>query len=68
MRIAEPVLAEVVRLTEGFSFAYLKELFVSAMMEWINSPGPKGMGAVLPERVARLREQMSRVKSAEQKS
>ena len=62
MRIDEQVLAEGVKLTDGFSFAYLKELFVSAMMEWINSPGPKEMGAVLPERVARLREQMSRAK------
>ena len=63
MRIDGQALAELVKLTDGFSFAYLKELFVSAMMEWINSPGPKEMGAVLPERVARLREQMSRAKS-----
>ena len=62
MRVDERVLAEAVKLTDGFSFAYLKELFVSAMMEWINSPGPKAMGVVLPERVARLREQMSRAK------
>ena len=65
MRVDARVLAEVVRLTDGFSFAYMKELFVSAMMEWINSPGPKEMGAVLPERVARLREQMSRAKGVE---
>lgn len=66
MCIEAQVLAEVVRLTDGFSFAYLKELFVSAMMEWINSPGPREMGAVLPERVARLREQMSRAKAKEE--
>ena len=66
MRADAPVLAEVVKLTDGFSFAYLKELFVSAMMEWINSPGPKEMCAVLPERVARLREQMSRAKGVEE--
>ena len=65
MRIDEQNLAEVVKLTDGFSFAYLKELFVSAMMEWINSPGPKEMGAVLLGRVARLREQMSRAKIVE---
>jgi hypothetical protein len=34
------------------------------MMEWINSPGRQEMGAVLPERVARLREQMSRAQCA----
>ena len=66
MRIGAQVLAEVVKLTDGFSFAYLKELFVSAMMEWINSPGPREMSAVLPERVARLREQMSRAKGQEE--
>jgi hypothetical protein len=65
MRGDERVLEELVKLTDGFSFAYLKELFVSAMMEWINSPGPKEMGAVLLERVARLREQMSRAKGGE---
>ena len=67
MRVGEQALEEVVGLTDGFSFAYLKELFVSAMMEWINSPGPKGMGVVLPERVARLREQMSRAQGVEGK-
>jgi ATPase family protein associated with various cellular activities (AAA) len=67
MCIDVQVMAEVVKLTDGFSFAYLKELFVSAMMEWINSPGPKEMGAVLLKRVARLREQMSRAKDVKKK-
>jgi hypothetical protein len=65
MRLGEQALCEVAALTEGFSFAYLKELFVSAMMQWINSAGPREMGAVALERVARLREQMSGAKGEE---
>ncbi len=64
MRVGERVLEEVVSLTDGFSFAYLKELFVSAMMQWINSPAPQEMGAVILERAPRLRGQMSRSKAA----
>lgn len=62
MRLGEQVLAELVALTGGFSFAYIKELFVSAMMQWINSPTRRDMGSVMLERTARLREQMSRAK------
>ena len=62
MRLDEQVLCEVAALTDGFSFAYLKELFVSAMMEWINAPRRREMGGVVLGRVARLREQMSRAK------
>lgn len=62
MRLGEEVLNELAALTEGFSFAYLKELFVSAMMQWINSDARQEMGAVILERTARLREQMSRAK------
>jgi hypothetical protein len=67
MRIGEPVLTEVVKLTDGFSFAYMKELFVSATMQWINSPAQQEMGAVMLERTARLREQMSRAKDGKKK-
>lgn len=63
MRLEEKVLTELAALTEGFSFAYLKELFVSAMMQWISSPERQEMGAVILERTARLREQMSRAKA-----
>ena len=59
MRIADGVMAEVVSQTEGFSFAYMKELFLSSMMQWMSAPEPKDMGAVLLERAASLRGQMS---------
>lgn len=64
VRLEEQVLTELASLTDGFSFAYMKELFVSAMMQWINSPERQEMGAVILERTARLREQMSRAQDA----
>ena len=59
MRVGVPALHEVVALTEGFSFAYLKELFLSAMMQWMAESQAASMDAVIVERAARLREQMS---------
>lgn len=59
MRVADTVMAEVVAQTEGFSFAYMKELFLSSMMQWMSAPGPKDMGAALLERAASLRAQMT---------
>jgi hypothetical protein len=51
-------LESVVEQTDGFSFAYLKELFLSSMMRWIAAPGAHAMDAVLLEQAAALREQM----------
>jgi hypothetical protein len=45
--------------TEGFSFAYLKELFLSSLMAWVAAPEPSGMDAILLGQVATLREQMA---------
>jgi hypothetical protein len=59
MRISETVANEIVSQTEGFSFAYMKELFLSSMMQWVSQPEPKSIEAIIAERVARLREQMS---------
>ena len=59
MRVSEPVVVEIVEQTEGFSFAYMKELFLSSMMQWMESLLPGGMDDVIALRAARLREQMS---------
>jgi hypothetical protein len=61
LRPSEAGLAEVVGRTEGFSFAYLKELFLSAMMRWIASPGGGGpaMDAILLEQSEALHGQMA---------
>jgi AAA+ superfamily predicted ATPase len=44
--------------TEGFSFAYLKELFLSSLMTWIGEREIKAMDAILMDQVESLREQM----------
>ncbi len=45
--------------TAGFSFAYLKELFTSAMMKWIASPGDVPMSELMLQQISTLREQMA---------
>ena len=59
LRPTEEGLAEVARGTEGFSFAYLKELFLSSMMRWIASPGTRPMDEILLEQVESLQNQMA---------
>lgn len=50
--------AQLVLDTEGFSFAYMKELFLSAMMEWVAATGAESMDHVVMKQVAPLRQQM----------
>ena len=59
LRPSEAGLDAVVGQTEGFSFAYLKELFLSAMMRWIAAPGDAAMDAILLEQCESLRHQMA---------
>jgi AAA+ superfamily predicted ATPase len=59
LHISEGAIEEVARQTEGFSFAYMKELFVSSMMQWMALPQPGAMDTNVLERAVRLREQMS---------
>jgi hypothetical protein len=60
LRLSTPGLTEIVTLTEGFSFAYLKELFVSSMMRWIATPQAGQMDAAMRPQVLLLREQINR--------
>ena len=59
LRLSVAGLAEIVALTEGFSFAYLKEMFVSSMMRWIANLQPDQMDAAMRSQIVLLREQMS---------
>jgi AAA+ superfamily predicted ATPase len=59
LRFSEATAMRVVALTEGFSFAYLKELFLSSMMHWVASAHPGGMDASMIAQAAALRDQMS---------
>ncbi len=58
MRLSVVGITEIVALTEGFSFAYLKELFLSSMMRWIAAPQSGQMDAAMRSQVLLLRQQM----------
>jgi AAA+ superfamily predicted ATPase len=58
LRLTEAGLDRAAESTAGFSFAYLKELFVSAVMGWMHSAKPGAMDAVIEEHVAALRREM----------
>jgi hypothetical protein len=47
--------------TEGFSFAYLKELYLSSLMAWVAERETQTMDAILLGQVESLREQMKTV-------
>jgi len=58
LRLSESGAAAVVRETEGFSFAYLKELFVASMVQWMSSGRNSGMDEVVLVQAELLRQQM----------
>jgi hypothetical protein len=58
LRLSEDGVTKLAGATEGFSFAYLKELFLSSMMCWINNPEQDHMEQVMLEQEKILREQM----------
>ncbi len=57
MRLDSACAEEVVARTDGFSFAYLKELYASALMAWIHEDGV--FGALLAGQIDPLRAQMA---------
>jgi len=63
MRLTDSEAVAIAECSDRFSFAYLKELFLSAMMEWIGdqaSGGTSGsMREALLKRAALLREELS---------
>ncbi|HEX6483287.1 MAG TPA: ATP-binding protein [Ktedonobacteraceae bacterium] len=58
LRLPEEGVAKISGLTDGFSFAYLKELFLSSKMRWIANAQQGTMEQVMIEQVGKLREQM----------
>ena len=59
LRLSERSFPKLGKATEDFSFAYLKELFLSSMMQWIAESGRERMDAVILNRIGVLREQMN---------
>ncbi len=58
LRVTEDDINTLSDITQDFSFAYLKELFVSSKMRWIAKPQQGTMAQVMIDQVDRLREQM----------
>ena len=59
LRVSPAGAQSVVRQTEGFSFAYMKELFVASMAQWMSVSGDTPMKDVLAAQAKLLREQMN---------
>ncbi|MCA0351630.1 MAG: ATP-binding protein [Chloroflexi bacterium] len=57
-QLTEAGIQQAAEVTEDFSFAYLKELFVSALMRWIDIKDQTDMDTVILEQATFLREQM----------
>lgn len=58
MRLPTEAITQIATLTNGFSFAYLKELFLSSMMRWIAAPQADIMDKLMVEQVEVLSSQM----------
>ena len=58
LRLSAEAMHKLAELTEGFSFAYLKELFLSSMMRWVSGSQHGTMEETMIGQVNTLREQM----------
>ena len=58
LRISEAAATTLVAATQGFSFAYLKELFVASMVQWMSDQRRTSMEDVLLAQARLLHEQM----------
>ncbi len=59
LRVSEAGALRVVSETEGFSFAYMKELFIASMVQWMSSGGNGSMDDVIIAQTELLRSQMN---------
>jgi DNA replication protein DnaC len=59
LRITEDGAARLVSRTQDFSFAYLKELLVASMVQWMSLGGSRSMDEVILAQTDLLRSQMS---------
>ncbi len=57
-RLTEEGIEQIAKETKKFSFAYLKELALSSLMEWMENPVAGRMNEVMKERASALQEQM----------
>jgi AAA+ superfamily predicted ATPase len=64
LRVSECVTLMLVNETIGFSFAYLKELFVASMAQWMSASGKTPMDEVILAQAKSLRKQMNTKRKA----
>jgi hypothetical protein len=57
--VSGPAAAAIVKQTKNFSLAYLKELFVGSMTQWMSNSGKTSMDEVVLAQVVSLRTQMN---------
>jgi hypothetical protein len=65
LRLSEAAVPQAVELTDGFSFAYMKELFLSSMLRWVSAPTRGSMDDVLAAQSGTLRKQMNSLAASE---
>jgi AAA+ superfamily predicted ATPase len=63
LRLTAAGVTDLVKDTDGFSFAYIKEVFLSSMMHWLTAERAS-MDKVARAQAAQLREQMSAIAKA----
>jgi hypothetical protein len=59
MRVSSAEMEQTVAATEGFSYAYLKELVLSSMTRWTVAAADGSMGPIMLAELAKLRSQMA---------
>jgi hypothetical protein len=57
LSLSEKKIAKLARQTEGFSYAYLKELFLSSLMQWMALSGGTPIGRIILDQAKLLRPQ-----------
>ncbi|HSS18826.1 MAG TPA: ATP-binding protein [Pyrinomonadaceae bacterium] len=68
LQLSAHTIEHVVGVTEGFSFAYLKELFLSSMMRWTSTDRVESMDEIVRAQVQQLRGQMTNERRDESQS
>jgi ATP-dependent Zn protease len=63
LRVSQGGAPKVVRETEGFSFAYMKELFLASMVQWMAAGGSARMDDIILAQAGLLRGQANIKKS-----
>jgi AAA+ superfamily predicted ATPase len=67
MQLGTTALRRAGEKTAGFSFAYLKELCLSALMRWIDLATPGSMDSIVEKQISVLDDQVRRGKSPEKR-